>query len=416
MNSAETQIPMSFSPGDTRVPENPWLGFVTDHRRLFDGLQDGWLRPLPSHAGVLLGIKSFASDREVAREGHSIEVHLKLDPEKLPELDIYTPRSGKWTARPIRKLATEDTVVYWPGVLPAFAIREITVSTDEERSRLLGMARFASNLMLAEESVRVDAGPQRVFSAGTFPPEESPRLVLPKAEDAIHGAMTMAVWAVPRIDPWLDLLTASLASGQTRLGAFANRVDASWWRFPPWTSSRDDSVPTNPQDRLWQAATDTLSGLVVEDRITPSGLAARIADAGARCARPGDAQSLDSWLADSRGILRGESAIRLDDWEDLPGRKGNSTGVESPRSAQVQDVVPGSARLAPRGRVVGLRLCAVFFTDTGGWMSTFAARRFNGNSFRFSRFEPVTKRHGASTGRLLRPVNLAGVENLAVSY
>ena len=57
MTSANDQMLLPNIPPpktEDRDPETLWLGLVTDHRRLFDALQDGWLRPLEPLAGVLL--------------------------------------------------------------------------------------------------------------------------------------------------------------------------------------------------------------------------------------------------------------------------------------------------------------------------------------------------------------------------
>ena len=59
----------------------------------------------------------------------------------------------------------------------------------------------------------------------TAPPDLASKLVVPANEDAIRGAMTMAIWAVPRIEPWLDILTASLSHDRKRLRERAESRD-----------------------------------------------------------------------------------------------------------------------------------------------------------------------------------------------
>ena len=317
MTSSEVQIPM-FSPDDTRVLEESWLGLVTDHRRLFDALQDGWLRPLPQHSGILVGIEGYVAESDRAKEGHPIEVHLKIDPEKLPDLEAPTFCSGQWETRSIREVRPPDTTLYWPGVLPTFSILEISVSSEEERARLTGLAQFASNLILPEDVVRANAGPEDVLSADTRPREVAPRLVVPSVENALHGAISMAVWAVPRIDPWLDLLMTSLSSDRTRLPELANSVDAPWWRFPPWVPIQKDMEPASPQDCLWRAAVDTFSSALIEDGVAPRELAVQVADAASRYGETACTDSISSWREATHSILRGEAVFLLDDPQTCP--------------------------------------------------------------------------------------------------
>lgn len=329
MISDDNQIPLLSdteppSSDEDRGSEAPWLGLTMDHRRLFDALQDGWLRPLEPSAGVLVGIGKYASEQSPASASHPISVRMKLDVAKLPTLDVDALRGGRWTSSHLDALESSDEALYWPGALPTFAVSDLLVSTEEERVRLTGMARRVSNVELPEEMVRVDAGSGDTFDLDVPLPEVPPRLDVPSGEDAIHGAMSMAVWAVPRIDPWLDVLTASLASDQTRLPDMAAKVDAKWWQFPPWRWRSDNSQPLNLHDsslddRLWLASLDAFSRRTDEGRAGPHELAEQIADAASRFDRPVKVDDgVSAWLRATCSILRAESVIQLDDWQNCP--------------------------------------------------------------------------------------------------
>ena len=323
MTSPEGQITMPFPPTDEQVPEARWLGLTTDHRRLFDALQGGWMRPLTSQGGFLVGVGRYLAERGPDQGGHPIPVHLELDITKLPALEVFAFRSGGrsggiWERCSIREVEPSNTALYWPGVLPAFAIREIMVSAKEESVRLAGMARSSSNLILPEEVVRIAAAPEDITRPDWHPPLPN-RLAIPDDVDAVHGAMAMAVWAVPRIDPWLDLLTTALASDGSRLPDLAGNVDASWWRFPPWASLPEETEPLDLQERLWRAAVDALSTRPTEGGVAPRELAERIAgEASSRCERSADRDRISAWLASTNMILRAESTIRLDGWQSCP--------------------------------------------------------------------------------------------------
>ena len=318
MTSADTQISMALALEGADAPDKIWLGLITEHRRLFDALQDGWLHPLPPDTGTLLGIEKYAKEENAVQEGHPIEIRLKLNPRKLPDLEVAACRGGEWKTRSIRTVESSDTALYWPGVFPTFAIQDIAVSSEEERVRLNGMARFASNLILDEDAVRVDTGSEETIVADACPPQTGSGLAIPKHGDAVHGAMSMAVWAVPRIDPWLELLVASLASDRARLPELAEGVDASWGRFPPWVASPECAKPTGVEECLWLAAVDTLSTRSVEDHGAPRALADRIAETAPRYGRPENMAAISGWIQNTHRILRGKSIIQLDEWRTCP--------------------------------------------------------------------------------------------------
>ena len=324
MTSPESQIAMPFPPTDEQVPEARWLGLTTDHRRLFDALQDGWMRPLTPQGGFLVGVGRYLAEQRPDQGGHPIPVHLELDVTKLPAVEVFAFRSGGrsggiWERCSIREVEPSNTALYWPGVLPAFAIREIMVSAKEESVRLAGMARSSSNLILPEEKIRVGPAPKDTSGPAGCPSEATNGLAIPDDEDAVRGAMAMAVWAVPGIDPWLNLLTMALASDRSQLPSLAGNVDASWWRFPPWASLPDDTEPLDLQERLWRAAVDALSTRPTEGGVAPRELAERIAgEASSRCERSADRDRISAWLASTNMILRTESTIRLDGWRSCP--------------------------------------------------------------------------------------------------
>ena len=327
MTSANDQMLLPNIPPpktEARDPETLWLGLVTDHRRLFDALQDGWLRPLEPLAGVLLGVGKYAPERRPVSASHPILVRMKLDVSKLPALDANVFREGRWTPAHLNALESSDKALYWPGVLPTFAISDLLVSTEEERVRLRGMARRVSNVELPEEVVRIDTGSGETFELDVPLPEVPSKLDVPGGEDAIHGAMTMAVWAIPRIDPWLAVLTASLASDRTRLPELAAKVEARWWRFPPWIRPSDDLRPLDLHDPrlndcLWLASVDVFRRRATENRVGPREFAEQIADAASRFDRAAKFdEEISAWLRATCSILRAESVIRLDEWRDCP--------------------------------------------------------------------------------------------------
>ena len=299
---------------DAGTPERRprWLGLATDHRRLFGALEEGWLRPAGSRAGVLVGIGAYAGERDHAPAGHPVTVRVRLDAAKLPALEVSVRRGGSWVSSRLGECDAADAALYWPGALPAFAIVGISVSSEEERRRLEGLARSVSNVDLADVGVDVDPDAGGTVESGDSPPDPSRTLVVPKDEDALHGAASMAVWAVPRIDPWLDLLAASLASDGTRLSAAAAAVDAGWWRHPPWTRPADGPRPSGVDACLWQAAVDVFRERPAEGRRRPRELAERIAATASLLGGSVRSDGVAAWGDATHRILRADSTIDFD--------------------------------------------------------------------------------------------------------
>ena len=216
-------------------------------------------------------------------------------------------------------LEPSDAALHWPGALPTFAIAGLTVSTEEERARLVGLARGVSNVELPTGvPVVVDNRGEDDFEPDDPPPDTACALTLPDDEDAIHGAMSMAMWAVPRIDPWLDLLAASLAVDRAGLPERANVVSAPWWRFPPWAPWPDAPRPSDPQECLWLAAIGVFRRRLTADRVNPGELAERIADRASSFERAKTAEAASAWLRTTHDLLRAEKTIQLEGWRTRP--------------------------------------------------------------------------------------------------
>ncbi len=305
---------------DTGTPERRprWLGLATDHRRLFRALEDGWLRPLGTRAGVPVGVGAYAVEPDQAPAGHPITVRMRFDAAKLPAVDVSVRRGGRWVSSRLGECDAADAALYWPGVLPAFAIVGISVSSEEERRRLEGLARSVSNVDLADVSIAVNPDTGGTVESGDPPPGPSRTIEVPKDEDALHGAASMAVWAVPRIDPWLNLLTASLAFDGTPLSEATAAVDAGWWKFPPWTRPSEEPRPSGVDECLWRAAVTVFRERPAEGRPRPRELAERIAAEAPRLGGSAASGGVAAWLEATHRILRADSTIDFDAWRACP--------------------------------------------------------------------------------------------------
>ena len=256
--------------------ETYWLGLTTGHRRLFDALQDGWLRQLPSSAGQLLGVGAFPTAQDTSRARHAIRVRIKLDVSMLPEWEISLFRGDQWISSSLDATGPTDTVLYWPGAIPTFAISRLAVETEEERARLMGLAKSVSNVELPDVSVTAGVKTDRGIAPLAPPVATTARLDVPSEMDALHGAMSMAMWSVPRIDPWLEVLVESLSARHEQLRERAADLKAGWWQFPPWLPPPGDLPPLDLHNALWLAAVSAFKDHS-SSPVPPGGLAEEIA-------------------------------------------------------------------------------------------------------------------------------------------
>src|SRR6185369_5220662 len=210
------QLPMGFvsGPEETDRPLNPtvpfWLGLSIDHRTLLEALQDNWLRPRGDRPGYLLGVDAFAEEALESQSEHPILVRLKFDPARLPEIQVLRRIDSEWLISLPDSKDQSGKVMFWPGALPTFAISEVLVSNAENIARLNGMVRQVSNLTLPAlpQVVRSD---QETIIRESLPSDQGlSGIVLPKEMDRVRGSVAMALWAIPRVDPWLNLFCESL--------------------------------------------------------------------------------------------------------------------------------------------------------------------------------------------------------------
>ena len=314
-------LPMG-SKGHTNIPQDaemadmhtsPWLGLdIADHRRLLEALEDDWLHPPPG-AGFLLGIGAYAKGQDAVTSKHPIPIRIKLDAAKLPRLEVLFFRDGHWTKKlPLTAIARTDAALYWPGALPTFAIIGLSVGTEEEVFRLTGMAGSVSNVELPG-ALAVGAADKTITPPP--PPEKHSTLTIPREMDSLRGAISMAAWAVPRVDPWLAVLVESLThcqnsdSGSEQLVQLSCKVEASWWRFLPWIRE-ENAQPKDQHDYFWLAASDIFRARSVDGGAPSRELATQIAQAAKQrgCAPEKTAE----WCEATHSILRAESSIHLD--------------------------------------------------------------------------------------------------------
>lgn len=313
--TSSSQLPMDFAAqarSDTTAAV--WLGLCLTHRQLFDGLQDEWIKPREAGIGHVLGVRRYATHTDLAEPGNLIITHLQLDPHDLPRVQILVQRAGHWRPCYTDEIEATDEAVFWPGLLPAFSFSSILVERQEEVARLLGMATAVSNVLLPGNVRKLHGDEQKALIEEPAEADSLPRLLLPEAFDSIRGATSMAIWGVPRIAPWLDLLSASLTRDMPRLEHLARKLDAPFWVYPPWfkTSVADTESNSLPlQTRLWLAASEIFREAAQNPMDqSATDIAQAIHDRVQKSALHLDGAALGTWIDQTIRILRGDSALQ----------------------------------------------------------------------------------------------------------
>ena len=320
------QLPMAFTTAseDTDCPRledaNPlWLGLSLENRALFEALQDDWLRPPEGKSGHELGVRAFASEGSPYTEGHRILVRVKFDPARLLRVPVYQSQAGEWHISVIKPKDMNGDAVFWPGALPTFAISELLVASEEESSRLAAMARQVSNVTLPTSPRVLRPGEDASIPQSAPPVESLAGIHLPPEMDAIRGAMAMAIWAVPRVDPWLDLLCASLGTQRLeKLITTAQYLRSPWWVSAPWFEATLPRSNMPPQERLWLSAVRAFRCACTGSSVTATDLLNRVAVDASRDLSGEELTQVQEWTQETSNVLRGDTRLDLKDWKTGP--------------------------------------------------------------------------------------------------
>jgi alkylated DNA repair dioxygenase AlkB len=318
MNNFE-QLLLEFAPTNAALAGRDWLGLQIDHRQFLDAQQEEWLCPSPDLRGRILAIASFAEEPKGTAQQPSglITVSLGFQPRLLPKLTVPFRLAGVWREGRIDSLPPDVEFVFWPGALPLFAVTRIIVPSAEERARLLGLVRQVSNVSVPDVAIDVDQ--LRVHKCrGTDVPNIGARGIgFTEEYGLVRGATTMAVWAVPRVDPWFEILVASLSADRSRVKSVAEALAASWYAEAPWLLRSFESPCETFDCRLWRAALRVLREGHHEGGLDATAAVQRVHNYAAGPSRPTDAAA-ENWCKQTLSVLRGKEDFRLDDWKQCP--------------------------------------------------------------------------------------------------
>lgn len=299
----ETSAQMDWLSPDGEVEQSrdaadgisPRLVFALDNRDWLRFLVDEWW---PSHAdakGVSLGVGRACGDPG----GMRMVVMVWLDPGQLPSLQAAIYGDGRWRDGLVDSIVLGDSEVRWPGPIPLSAVSAFSVSSEKERARLLAMAKGFSNVEIPPLPIEVKP---TAFNPTASHEPTFERLCTPPVQwNAIRGAAAMALWAVPTIDPWLDLFCEALSNGSRE--SVATALGAPWLDAPPWicSTNNDRLMP------LWAAIREVLGAVNYRQEWRPTEVLDAIVDSAAQLGA--DAKALLDLQLHTRAVLADAAVI-----------------------------------------------------------------------------------------------------------
>ncbi len=278
-----------------------WIGLATDHRRLLDASQDGWLRLLDG-TGFLLGQESYIAETNAPARRNAIKVRLAFDPDNLPfpgaRLDTRCEGETRDNA------GHSPSVTSWMAPLSLHAVLRVEVECDADRDRLGAMASQLANVVLPREKIVTGGSPVLDRPSPNTETAAQTALKLPDTLDAVQGAMAMATWAVPRIDPWIDILSSALNADAEGVKRRAEVLGEPWFNLP-WLLDEQQIDRGDEQAVLWWTAVSAMRSPAVEG-LSASHLADRIAAAADDMGASG---TVKAWALQTRRIADADQSL-----------------------------------------------------------------------------------------------------------
>ncbi|WP_163033136.1 alpha-ketoglutarate-dependent dioxygenase AlkB [Pseudomonas viridiflava] len=263
-------------------------------------LSDEWL--FPGEGGSLvLGI-GIPCDAEIPPKFMSVNVW--FDQTKLPDLNIIARRDGVWVSTYLSKIIASDEALIWNGPLPLFAVKQFSVTDDDIRAHLLGLANSFDDIDPPAQPMNIASVPKNIISRpskNTFPFGAKQA---PNQWNSLRGAAAMALCCVPTIGPWLQLLSEMLTS-KAESTATASTLDA------PWLHSAlcpNEAYLTDQDPPLWKAIVHKLSDLDIRNEWKPSTLLNEICNHARTLGA--DDQRLEKLISVTESLLRDRGTIR----------------------------------------------------------------------------------------------------------
>jgi len=270
------------------------LAIALSHRQWLRFLSEEWLFP-DTGGWLVLGLDSPIN---ASADQGIMTIAAWFDPAKLPSVEVPVRQDGTWSTRSLAGIDGVDAIA-WDGPLPLFAVERFTIGDKDARAHLMAMARNFADMELPIQPIAVEPVRSVCISA---PPNIGSTHNSDSDWNRCRGAASMALWGVPAMGPWIDVLRDWL--NDTNAFATATAVGAPWLSVPPWAADAGRGVETS---KLWSAILGELSqaGPIKEFRPRDilEGIASRARDLGENPALVEKLVRTTSALLQDRGTI-----------------------------------------------------------------------------------------------------------------
>jgi alkylated DNA repair dioxygenase AlkB len=287
---------------DIEPDKEPLKLVVTlDHRAWLQLLVDEWWPLQEGAQGICLGV-NYPFSYVNPTDGR-IAINVWIDPQLLPRSIIPILKNGEWTESALDSLPTDAQQIYWPGPIPLFAITTFSVSSPDDRDRLLAMCKGFANVALPAQPILVKLAQGQSWDLQE--PNATMSFLPPARWNRMRGAAAMALWAVPKIAPWLNMLCNFLSPASTDIQPESAVLEADWLSFPIWRDSPVDmqSLP------IWCAILETFETVQLQKEWRPNAVLDQIAATAKKYGAP--VRSLDDLVCRTRDILHDQAPIDI---------------------------------------------------------------------------------------------------------
>ena len=222
--------------------------------------QDEWLAFLSSEWLIPSKARPLILAREVSNNQLDNGIEVWVNVAKLPAINVHVFQEDSWCIDSLRTLKITTKYILWAEAIPLFSVEYFGVKNADRKEHYTAITKSFSNIDLPAQPITIKS------SSSQKQPDDLPdvvaKLLPPDDWDAFRGAASMAIWSVPAMAPWVELLIETLTTSKK---VSSTEISSQWWQFPLWEKSTIDQK----EWPLWSAMISVLRKINLSDGWQP---------------------------------------------------------------------------------------------------------------------------------------------------